>query len=131
MSAERDDCDPATAGCRFPASPNPEVFAAQKTLVEAWRVVAESYVDDHFGGHDWPQVRCRRSAFHCCWSVVAQSQIVSAMLQKESLACEHTVDPSCEQLRSAFCPPNCPPNRKTALCNSARGAFNDPLHVRS
>ena len=46
---------------RFPASPNPEVFAAQKTLVEAWRVVAESYVDDHFGGHDWPQVCCRPS----------------------------------------------------------------------
>lgn len=39
--------------CRFPASPDPEVFSAQKTLVEAWTIVEDAYVDGRFGGHDW------------------------------------------------------------------------------
>lgn len=42
--------------CRFPASSDPEVFAAQRTLVEAWHVLDDTYVDDQFGGHDWQQV---------------------------------------------------------------------------
>lgn len=40
---------------RFPASPDPEIFAAQRTLVEAWHTLDDSYVDDQFGGHDWQQ----------------------------------------------------------------------------
>ena len=38
---------------RFPASADPAVFAAQKTLVEAWSIVEDAYVDGRFGGHDW------------------------------------------------------------------------------
>lgn len=30
---------------RFPASANPEVYAVQKTLVEAWHLVEHTYVD--------------------------------------------------------------------------------------
>ncbi|CAD7698236.1 unnamed protein product [Ostreobium quekettii] len=38
---------------RFPASGNPQVFTAQKTLVEAWTIVREGYFDENFGGRDW------------------------------------------------------------------------------
>lgn len=43
----------AVAQCRFPASADPAVFAAQKTLVEAHQIIEEAYVDGRFGGHDW------------------------------------------------------------------------------
>ena len=43
------------AVCRFPASNNPAIFAAQKTLVEAWTIVQEAFVDGRFGGADWEQ----------------------------------------------------------------------------
>lgn len=39
--------------CRFPASANPAIFGIQKTLVEAWTIVNEAYVDAGFGGHNW------------------------------------------------------------------------------
>jgi len=39
--------------CRFPASPDPRVFAAQQTLVEAWSIIEDAYVDAQFGGHQW------------------------------------------------------------------------------
>lgn len=39
--------------CRLPASSNPEIFAAQRTLAEAWTIVGESFVDESFNGHDW------------------------------------------------------------------------------
>jgi hypothetical protein len=39
--------------CRLPASTNPEVFAAQRTLVEAWMIVGESFVDPDFNNLDW------------------------------------------------------------------------------
>lgn len=41
--------------CRFPASANPAVFAAQQTLVEAWTIVGEVFVDTRFAGHNWDQ----------------------------------------------------------------------------
>lgn len=40
---------------RFPASGNPEIFTAQKTLVQAWSIVRESYVDGD-GGMEWQDV---------------------------------------------------------------------------
>ncbi|KAL3159613.1 hypothetical protein ABBQ38_010023 [Trebouxia sp. C0009 RCD-2024] len=40
---------------RFPASANPAVFAAQQTLVEAWTIVGEVFVDARFAGHNWDQ----------------------------------------------------------------------------
>ena len=39
--------------CRFPASANPAVFAAQQTMVEAWTIVGEVFVDARFAGHNW------------------------------------------------------------------------------
>lgn len=44
--------EPATV-VRLPASPNPGVFAAQKTLVEAWQIVGETFVDNDLNGLDW------------------------------------------------------------------------------
>ena len=41
--------------CRFPASENPAVFAAQQTLVEAWTIVGEVFVDARFAGRNWDQ----------------------------------------------------------------------------
>ena len=38
---------------RFPASANPEVFAVQKTLVEAWDIVNKVFVDNT--GEEWKQ----------------------------------------------------------------------------
>lgn len=38
---------------RFPASGNPEVFAVQKTLVEAWEIVNDVFVDPT--GEAWHQ----------------------------------------------------------------------------
>lgn len=46
-------CVDKSIGCRFPASANPAVFGIQKTLVEAWTIVNEAYVDAGFGGHNW------------------------------------------------------------------------------
>ena len=31
------------------------MFAAQKTLVEAWSIVEDAYVDGRFGGHNWEE----------------------------------------------------------------------------
>ena len=39
--------------CRFPASANPAIFAAQQTMVEAWTIVGEVFVDARFSGHNW------------------------------------------------------------------------------
>jgi hypothetical protein len=38
---------------RLPASTDPAVFAAQRTLVEAWTIVGQAFVDPSFNGHDW------------------------------------------------------------------------------
>jgi carboxyl-terminal processing protease len=40
---------------RLPASQDAGVLAAQKTMVEAWTIVQQTYVDQDFGGHDWDQ----------------------------------------------------------------------------
>eukprot|EP00878_Enallax_costatus_P010914 GHUV01011400.1.p1 GENE.GHUV01011400.1~~GHUV01011400.1.p1 ORF type:complete len:434 (+),score=100.93 GHUV01011400.1:225-1526(+) len=40
---------------RLPASDNPEVFVAQQTLFEAWSIVGDSFVDDRFNNHNWPE----------------------------------------------------------------------------
>jgi hypothetical protein len=39
--------------CRVPINPDPGVFAAQRTLLEAWRIVTDSYEDSTFNGRDW------------------------------------------------------------------------------
>ncbi|KXZ54634.1 hypothetical protein GPECTOR_4g699 [Gonium pectorale] len=38
---------------RLPASTDPGVFAAQRTLAEAWTIVGRAFVDPTFNGHDW------------------------------------------------------------------------------
>ncbi|EFJ47344.1 hypothetical protein VOLCADRAFT_92124 [Volvox carteri f. nagariensis] len=38
---------------RLPASTDPVIFAAQRTLVEAWTIVGQAFVDPRFNGHDW------------------------------------------------------------------------------
>lgn len=38
----------------FPVSSNPELFEVQKTLVEAWTIVSEAYVDPSYNHVDWP-----------------------------------------------------------------------------
>jgi C-terminal peptidase prc len=37
----------------FPIATNPELFKAQKTLVEAWSILTETYVDPTFNHLDW------------------------------------------------------------------------------
>lgn len=37
----------------MPASDNVEVFAVQQTMLEAWRIIAESFEDPTFGGRSW------------------------------------------------------------------------------
>ncbi len=37
----------------MPASDDPEVFAVQQTMLEAWHVIAESFEDPAFGGRSW------------------------------------------------------------------------------
>jgi len=41
--------------CRFPASTNPDIYAAQRTLLEAWSIVSENFVDQSFAGHNWEE----------------------------------------------------------------------------
>jgi len=38
---------------RLPASSNPEILMAQKTMLEAWQIVGESFVDGTFNKLDW------------------------------------------------------------------------------
>lgn len=40
---------------RLPASTNPSIFAAQRTLVEAWTIVGDSFVDPLFNNHNWEE----------------------------------------------------------------------------
>ncbi|KAK9811756.1 hypothetical protein WJX72_009554 [[Myrmecia] bisecta] len=40
---------------RFPASTDPAIFAAQRTLVEAWTIVSDSFVDSGYGGRNWDE----------------------------------------------------------------------------
>lgn len=40
---------------RFPASDRPDVYAAQRTLLEAWSIVDHNYVDQSFAGHNWDE----------------------------------------------------------------------------
>lgn len=47
------DLTSAAVLARFPASSDPAVFAAQQTMVEAWTIVGEVFVDGRFGGHNW------------------------------------------------------------------------------
>ncbi|GAB4819206.1 hypothetical protein N2152v2_006252 [Parachlorella kessleri] len=37
----------------FPVSSNPEVFDIQRTLVEAWTICTEAFVDPRYNGVDW------------------------------------------------------------------------------
>ena len=45
--------DEASCTRRVPINPDPGVFAAQRTLLEAWRIVTDSYEDSTFNGRDW------------------------------------------------------------------------------
>jgi C-terminal peptidase prc len=38
---------------RMPASSDPGVFSAQRTLLEAWQIVSEAYEDSSFNGRNW------------------------------------------------------------------------------
>lgn len=38
----------------FPVADSPELFRTQRTLVEAWSIVSEAFVDPTFNNHDWP-----------------------------------------------------------------------------
>jgi hypothetical protein len=49
----------AAAARRLPASGDPQVLAAQTTMVEAWSIVREAFVDDKFGGHNWVRALAR------------------------------------------------------------------------
>lgn len=48
-------CPPPPACRRLPASTDPNIFAAQRTMVEAWTIVGESFVDPTFNGHNWEE----------------------------------------------------------------------------
>ncbi|KAG1660190.1 hypothetical protein FOA52_007761 [Chlamydomonas sp. UWO 241] len=39
---------------RLPASPLPGVYEAQRTILEAWGIVGETFVDGALNGRDWP-----------------------------------------------------------------------------
>eukprot|EP01025_Chloroclados_australasicus_P019737 TRINITY_DN207_c0_g1_i1.p1 TRINITY_DN207_c0_g1~~TRINITY_DN207_c0_g1_i1.p1 ORF type:complete len:551 (-),score=61.69 TRINITY_DN207_c0_g1_i1:469-2043(-) len=45
--------EPNTTTIRFAASANPEIFTTQKTLVEAWAIVQDEFVDDNLNNADW------------------------------------------------------------------------------
>lgn len=38
---------------RYPASADPQILAAQQTLLEAWSIISDSYVDGNFNNRDW------------------------------------------------------------------------------
>ena len=38
---------------RLPASDDPDVLAAQQTMVQAWQTVGEAFFDSSFGGANW------------------------------------------------------------------------------
>lgn len=38
---------------RLPASEDPGVYTAQRTLLEAWQIVSEAYEDGSFNGRNW------------------------------------------------------------------------------
>ena len=44
-----------SAKCRFPASSRPEIFEAQRTLLEAWSIVGHNFVDQNFAGKNWDE----------------------------------------------------------------------------
>jgi C-terminal processing protease CtpA/Prc len=49
-----DDDDPPQAYTRLPASADPAIFDAQRTLAETWQIVGETFFDGQFNGHsDW------------------------------------------------------------------------------
>jgi len=50
-----------TLAHRLPASPDPEVFAAQRTMVEAWSILEQTFVDGTMNSQDWP---VRRGGTH-------------------------------------------------------------------
>lgn len=43
----------AATTIRFPLPPSPEIFAVQKTLIQAWSIVTEAFVDPHFNAVAW------------------------------------------------------------------------------
>mmetsp|Transcript_25512 Transcript_25512/g.55512 ORF Transcript_25512/g.55512 Transcript_25512/m.55512 type:complete len:585 (+) Transcript_25512:49-1803(+) len=40
---------------RLPASSDPGIFAAQRTMVEAWTIVGETFVDENLNGRRWEE----------------------------------------------------------------------------
>ena len=69
--------------CRFPASRDPQVFAVQKTMVEAWSIVDEAYFDSSYGGRDWEQeLGSALSHAHASNEPGGAYKEISLMLQK-------------------------------------------------
>lgn len=90
---------------RFPASANPGIFAAQKTLVEAWTIIEDAYVDAHFGGNDWEGELSEAlvSAYTADTSASAYHQI-GTMLEKLGDPFTRIVPPSYAPHPSSLCP---------------------------
>ena len=89
---------------RFPASPDPRVFAAQQTLVEAWSIIEDAYVDAQFGGHQWEDELSNAlvATFSAEDGDGAYKQI-SNMLSKLGDPFTRIVPASC--VSPSFCPP--------------------------
>ena len=68
---------PPSLTCRLPASPVPEVYSAQETLIEAWSIVGESFVDDSFNGRDWTRqlMSHMQAAYSAVDPAVARQQV--------------------------------------------------------
>lgn len=66
---------------RLPASANPELFAAQKTMVEAWTIVRDSFVDSTFNNKSWEEeLRSHMNAAYGSGTVATAYGEISKML---------------------------------------------------
>jgi C-terminal peptidase prc len=76
---------PAAAAARtvtFPVAERPELFAVQKTLVEAWTIISQSFVDPTFNHQDWPaQLQGELAAVAAADSPAAASAHVATMIK--------------------------------------------------
>ncbi|KAI8473417.1 MAG: tail-specific protease [Monoraphidium minutum] len=67
---------------RLPASDDPAIFTAQQTMVQAWQIVGESFVDPSFGGHSWTdELRTHMLAAYQAPDSAGAYQEISSMLQ--------------------------------------------------
>lgn len=75
---------PATATeLHFPVADTPELFGVQKTMVEAWTILQEAYVDPSLNNLNWPEeLATELAAVAQSPSPVAASQELVAMVRK-------------------------------------------------